>query len=126
MVQILIVDDSRALRSSIRTCIEQDTDWQVCGEAENGQVAIEKVMELHPDIVVLDLAMPVMNGLDAAREITSIAPNLAMVLFTIYVSRELETEAKAVGIGDVVSKAEGGTEQLLISMRFLLDRAGIH
>ena len=126
MVQILIVDDSRALRSSIRTCIEQDTDWKVCGEAENGQVAIEKVMELQPDLVVLDLAMPVMNGLDAAREITNIAPNLAMVLFTIYVSGELETEAKAVGIREVVSKAEGGTEQLLASMRSLLGRAGIH
>ncbi len=126
MAQILIVDDNRALRSSIRTCIEQDTDWKVCGEAENGQVAIEKVMELQPDLVVLDLAMPVMNGLDAAREITNIAPNLAMVLFTIYVSGELETEAKAVGIGDVVSKAVGGTEQLLASMRSLLERAGIH
>jgi DNA-binding NarL/FixJ family response regulator len=126
MAQILIVDDSRALRSSIRTCIEQDTDWKVCGEAENGQVAIEKVMELQPDLVVLDLAMPVMNGLDAAREITNIAPKLAMVLFTIYVSGGLETEAKAVGIGDVVSKAEGGTEQLLASMRSLLERVGIH
>jgi DNA-binding NarL/FixJ family response regulator len=126
MAQILIVDDSRALRSSIRTCIEQDTDWKVCGEAENGQMAIEKVMEFQPDLVVLDLAMPVMNGLDAAREITNIAPNVAMVLFTIYVTGELETEAKAMGIGDVVSKAEGGTEQLLASMRSLLERAGIH
>ena len=126
MAQILIVDDSKALRSSIRNCIEQDTDWKVCGEAENGQMAIAKVMELQPDLVVLDLAMPVMNGLDAAREITNIAPNLAMVLFTIYVSGELEKEAKAVGIGDVVSKAEGGTEQLLASIRFLLERAGVH
>ena len=126
MAQILIVDDSKALRSSIRTCIEQDTDWIVCGEAENGQMAVEKVMELHPDLVVLDLAMPVMNGLDAAREITNIAPDLAMVLFTIYVSGELKTEAKVVGIEEVVSKAEGGTEQLLASMRSLLERAGIH
>ena len=126
MAQILIVDDSKALRSSIRTCIEQDTDWIVCGEAENGQMAVEKVMELHPDLVVLDLAMPVMNGLDAAREITNIAPDLAMVLFTIYVSGELKTEAKVVGIEEVVSKAEGGTEQLLVSIRSLLERSGIH
>jgi chemotaxis response regulator CheB len=53
------------IRCLIRFCIEQRTDWQVCGKAENGEVAIGKVAELNPDLVILDLQMPVMNGLDA-------------------------------------------------------------
>jgi DNA-binding NarL/FixJ family response regulator len=126
LAQILIVDDSVLLRGSIRTCIEQNTSWEICGDAENGRVAIEKVIDLSPDLVVLDLAMPVMNGLDAAREISMIAPELTIVLFTLYTSEELETEARAVGIKGVISKSEGGIEQLLTCIRSLLDNAGIH
>jgi len=72
--KILIVDDSSSIRNLLRFFIEHNTDWQVCGEAENGQVAVEKVRELKPHAVILDLSMPVMNGLEAAREITRIAP----------------------------------------------------
>lgn len=72
--QILIVDDSPPIRKCIRTHIELKTDWKVCGEAENGQVAIERVKALNPDLVVLDMSMPVMNGLDAARQIRKTSP----------------------------------------------------
>lgn len=109
--QILIVDDSVHLRSSIRSCIERHTDWEVCGEAENGLVAIEKVRELNnPDLVILGFAMPIMNGLDAARRITHIAPKLPMVLFTLHASVQLHKEALAAGIRDVLSKSAGGTD----------------
>jgi DNA-binding NarL/FixJ family response regulator len=123
--QILIVDDSVHLRSSIRSCIERNTDWEVCGEAENGLVAIEKVRKLNPDLVILDFAMPIMNGLDAARQITHIAPKLPMVLFTLQASVQLHKEAVAAGIRDVLSKSAGGTDQLLASMKILLADAGI-
>jgi len=123
--QILIVDDSVHLRSSIRCCIERNTDWEVCGEAENGLVAIEKVRELNPDLVVLDFAMPIMNGLDAARHITHIAPKLPMVLFTLHASVQLHKEALAAGIKDVLCKSQGGTEQLLASMKILLADADV-
>jgi hypothetical protein len=66
---ILIVDDSSLIRHTLRSFIEQTNEWQVCGEAENGAVAIEKVKELHPDVVILDLQMPVMDGLEAAGQI---------------------------------------------------------
>lgn len=69
MSTILIVDDNSAVRHSLRCCIEQNPNWRVCGKAENGKVAVEKVTGLHPDIVILDLAMPVMNGFEAARQI---------------------------------------------------------
>ena len=64
---VLIVDDSALIRHSLRSCLEQDPEWRVCGEAEDGKVAVEKVEELHPDVVILDLQMPVMDGLAAAR-----------------------------------------------------------
>jgi two-component system chemotaxis response regulator CheY len=120
--QILIVDDSSFLRQSIRSSIEQNTDWQVCGEAENGQVAVEKTKELHPDLIILDLAMPIMDGLDAARQITGFAPGVAIVLFTMHGSRELSKYAELIGIKQVLSKTSGGIEQLLSTVRVLLDQ----
>ncbi len=71
---VLIVDDSPVIRHALRSCIEQTTAWQVCGEAENGKIAVEKVKTLHPDVVILDLQMPVMDGLEAAGQIYQLAP----------------------------------------------------
>jgi len=122
LAQILIVDDSPFLRSSIRSSIEHNTDWQVCGEAENGQVAIEKTKELHPDLIILDLAMPIMNGLDAARHIASFDPGVDIVLFTMHDSRELSKYAELIGIKQVLSKSSGGIDQLLSTVRVLLDQ----
>jgi CheY-like chemotaxis protein len=119
MVQILIVDDSTPIRKCIRTFIEQKTDWKVCGEADNGQVAVEKVKDLNPDLVVLDMSMPVMNGLEAARLIKKTSPRLPLVMFTMYVSDQLSKAAEAVGIKDVLSK-EVGLEELIVSMRVAL------
>jgi DNA-binding NarL/FixJ family response regulator len=111
--QILIVDDSPLLRRSIRSSIEQNTDWQVCGEAENGQVAIEKTKELDPDLIILDLAMTIMNGLDAARHIAGFAPGVAILLFTMHGSPELSKYGELIGIKQVLSKSSGGIEQLM-------------
>jgi DNA-binding NarL/FixJ family response regulator len=121
VAEILIVDDSAILRKSIRSYIEQNSDWHVCGEAENGQVAVEKVRGLHPDLVILDFAMPVMNGLDAAREITTIAPSTPLLLFTMHSSSQILREAKAAGITNVLSKSEGGPDNLIASLHAILD-----
>ena len=67
MAKVLIVDDNAFLRHALCEIFKRESDFQVCGEAENGKEAIEKAWELHPDLIVLDLAMPVMNGLEAAR-----------------------------------------------------------
>ena len=114
---ILIVDDSALIRHSLRSCLEQDPDWRVCGEAEDGKVAVEKVEELHPDIVILDLQMPVMDGLAAARQITVVAPKTAMVMFTMHSNGQLLKAARAAGIKDVVSKSEGFADHLVASLR---------
>ena len=104
---VLIVDDSAEIRRSLRSWFEQRGDWRVCGEAENGAIAVERVKSLSPDVVILDLSMPVMNGLEAARKIGSIAPKTAMVLFTMHSSDHLVKDAQEVGIRDVISKLEG-------------------
>jgi DNA-binding NarL/FixJ family response regulator len=117
--KILIVDDSSSIRQLLRLFIKHHTDWQVCGEAENGQVAVKKVTELKPDAVILDLSMPVMNGLEAAREINRIAPNVQMVMFTMHTSEQLRKAAEAAGIKDVVSKSDAIEGHLLASLRSL-------
>jgi DNA-binding NarL/FixJ family response regulator len=115
--RILIVDDSAIIRHSIRTCIEHNTDWEVCGEAENGQVAIEKVRQLHPDLVTLDWQMPVMNGLEAAREISRIDPFTTLLMITLHENLLLTQEAQAAGIKEVLSKTDGVSEHLIASLR---------
>ena len=113
---VLIVDDSTLIRSSLRSWIEGNADFQVCGEAENGMAAVQKVEEMHPDIVILDLQMPVMDGLEAARKISNIAPDTAMVMFTMHPSRELLKVAQAVGVRDVVSKTDQLSDHLLLAL----------
>jgi DNA-binding NarL/FixJ family response regulator len=114
---VLIVDDNAIVRRLIRSSLERDDGWQVCGEAENGQIAIEKVKELQPDLVILDLQMPVMNGLEAARQISRFAPDTAMVMFTMHACEQLSRDAQAAGIKDVLLKSEGVTDNLLASLR---------
>jgi DNA-binding NarL/FixJ family response regulator len=115
--RILIVDDSAIIRHSIRICIEHNTDWEVCGEAENGKAAIEKVRQLRPDVVTLDWQMPVMNGLEAAREISRIAPLATLLMITLHENLLLTEEAQAAGIKEVLSKTDDVSEHLIASLR---------
>ena len=77
-----VVDDSAPVLNSVKFMLESVSDWVVGGEASNGREAIDKVALLNPDLVLLDLSMPVMNGLDAARELSCIRPDLPVVMFT--------------------------------------------
>jgi len=113
---ILIVDDSTVVRRLIRSYIEASGAWRVCGEAENGEDAVEKVRELRPDVVILDFQMPVMNGLDAARQIALLAPNTAMLMLTMHDGEHLARDARAAGIKDVLSKSDGIADRLITSL----------
>jgi DNA-binding NarL/FixJ family response regulator len=107
-VRILIADDDPAIRRLLRRLIENHDDWSVCGDAGTGEDAVEKVSHLTPDIVVLDLAMPQMNGLQAAREISRNAPETPMLLLTVQeVSKELTQQAVHAGFKGAVSKNTG-------------------
>jgi DNA-binding NarL/FixJ family response regulator len=115
--RILIVDDSVWIRHSMRACVEGNTDWEVCGEAENGQIAIEKVRLLHPDVVILDWHMPVMDGLEAARRIVRIAPGTTLLMITLHECAQLTEDAHAAGIKEVLSKTDGVADHLIASLR---------
>lgn len=79
--RILLADDHPIARSAIRALLASEA-FDICGEAEDGREAIDKVVELKPDLVLLDISMPVMNGIDAAREIYRLAPNTKIVFLT--------------------------------------------
>jgi DNA-binding NarL/FixJ family response regulator len=103
---ILIADDSPVIRKTLRQTLEREDAWEVCGEAADGREAIEKAQRLKPDVVVLDLAMPVMNGLDAARELRRLSPALPLVMFTNFSMPQFINEALLAGVRAVVSKSE--------------------
>ena len=119
---ILIVDDSALLRRIIRETLEQQNGWEVSGEAANGREAIEKAQELRPDLIVLDLAMPVMNGLEAARALKRLLPRVPVLMFTNFDAAPLKREALAAGIRAVVSKS-GSLQSLVSAIQGLLEPA---
>lgn len=104
---ILIVDDSTDVRKAIRQVFESRDGFEVCGEASNGQDAIEKARILNPDLVVLDFSMPIMNGLEAAKTLRKMMPGVPLIMLTAHKSKIIEAEASAAGIGAVLSKDEG-------------------
>jgi CheY-like chemotaxis protein len=103
---ILLVDDSAILRRALRVWLEQNRGWEVAGEAANGLEAIKLAQQLDPDVVILDFAMPIMDGLEAARELKRLRPSIPLVLFTSYKSPTLEAQARAAGCSALLSKAE--------------------
>lgn len=101
---VLIVDDHEAVRRELRRLFQSQPDFTVCGEAADGVDAISKAEQLSPDLVVLDLAMPEMNGLEAAGALRYILPDGVLFLLTAYKNRELELAAFQSGVRAVFSK----------------------
>jgi DNA-binding NarL/FixJ family response regulator len=104
--RIMVVDDNAAVRRALRTLLENQKDWKVYGEAINGRDAVEQAQRLHPDLIVLDLSMPVMNGLQAGRLLHSLMPNVPVILCSLHIDDILQNQAAALGIQAVVSKAQ--------------------
>jgi two-component system chemotaxis response regulator CheY len=104
---ILIVDDHLAIRRALRAAFEHQAGFTVCGEAENGLDAIAKAKMLAPDLIVLDLRMPQMDGLQAARALKALMPNVPLMMLTCYHSTAAEREALASGVTAVFSKPDG-------------------
>ena len=106
MKRILIDDDNATVRRGLRGVIQHHEDGDVCGEAIDGRDAIERALELHPDILLLDLAMPGMNGFDAARELAKLEPSVQILLCTVQLSTFVAREAEKRGIQGAVSKSK--------------------
>ncbi len=107
MSGILIVDDNESMRHLLRTFVESKTKFPVCGSATNGMEAIEKAQQLHPDLVLLDLSMPILNGAEAAVVLKGIMPETKIILFTMHGDNIGESLAVALGIDLVLAKADG-------------------
>jgi CheY-like chemotaxis protein len=105
---VLLVDDHSVTRSTIRSLLTWHS-FPVCGEAENGKQAVEKVKELRPEVVLLDIEMPVMNGIQAAHEIRRIAPSTKILFFTIH-KEEAVSGARLMGAEGCITKSAAGTE----------------
>ena len=103
---VLIVDDNSFIRHALYEVFNREEDFEVCGVAENGRDAIEEARRLHPDLVVLDLSMPVMNGLDAARVLQRAMPSVPLIMYSAFEDRYSEQVARMRGISAIVSKSE--------------------
>jgi len=106
-IAILIVDDYATIRSAVRARLESCPGFSVCGEAADGTDAIQKAIKLKPDLVVMDLAMPRMNGVEAASVLKGLQPHLLIVALTMYSESLGKSLAAAVGIDAVVAKSDG-------------------
>jgi len=112
MTRILIADDRESMRTAIRALVKLRPDWQICGEANDGREVVAKAAELQPDVVVLDFKMLVANGIKAGSEISRSMPTIPIVMYTLYVTPEIEVAAKLVGIRQVIGKEDGGRRLL--------------
>jgi CheY-like chemotaxis protein len=106
MARILIADDNAAMRASLGALLAGE-GWSVCGEAADGRQAVEMAAQLVPDLIILDLAMPVLDGLHAAVEILSADPTRPILLYTLHNSGVIEVKAKKAGIREVVFENVG-------------------
>jgi DNA-binding NarL/FixJ family response regulator len=102
---VLVVDDNPAIREAVCRALLSD-GFGVCGEADNGQEAISLCKRLKPDLIILDLSMPMMNGLQAAPELRKIVPNTPIILLTMYGNSLKQDEVSAIGVDSVLSKTQ--------------------
>ena len=108
-VSILIVDDHEVVRQGVRSIINSARpQWEICGEATNGQEAINAASQLRPTIILLDITMPVLNGLDAATQISRLKLPGQILIFTMHESGELANDARRVGARGYVTKSDAG------------------
>lgn len=104
MTRVLVVDDNAALRREIRRQLES-AGLEVCGEAADGLEALEQAREMKPDLVILDVAMPRLNGIDAARELRKVQPRLPVILHTLHADI-IRSQGMPEGVDEVVAKGE--------------------
>lgn len=88
-LRILVADDHQVVRTGLRTLLESKAGWQVCAEAANGREAVEKASELHPDVAVLDIGMPLLNGVEATRQIRKVSPGTEILILTMHDSEHM-------------------------------------
>jgi two-component system nitrate/nitrite response regulator NarL len=104
-VRILVVDDHEVVRQGVRTILSTRPEWEICGEAVNGQEAVKLAEQLRPDAIIMDITMPVMSGLEAARQITKDKNSPPILIFTMHESRSLADSVRETGARGFVFKS---------------------
>jgi DNA-binding NarL/FixJ family response regulator len=111
-LRILVADDHEAVRKGVCAILSSRADVEICGEAENGKDAIEKAIALKPELIILDITMPVLSGFEAAREIRKTLPDIAILILSMHESNQLIEEAKKIGVQGYVTKTQVGATLL--------------
>lgn len=104
--KVLVVDDNESIRRSLCQVLTSEAEFEISAEAENGRDAIDKALALRPDVIVMDVSMPVMNGIDAARALRTLLPSVPVIMFSAYADAFSTSEACRIGVAAFISKAE--------------------
>ena len=118
--RILLVDDHAVLRHGIRALLEEHIYWKVCGEASDGREAVQMAMEFRPDLVLMDIAMPIMNGIEATAEIKRLLPATKIVILSMYASVVLSEQARRAGAERTLVKG-ASLDDLMAALVAILD-----
>ncbi len=110
VLRILVADDHEVARKGIRSLLEDHLGWEVCGEARDGREAVELAGRLKPDVLLLDIGMPNLNGLDAARQILASTPEARILILTIHDSEQVVREVLAAGARGFLLKSDAGRD----------------
>ncbi|MGA8491749.1 MAG: response regulator transcription factor, partial [Terriglobales bacterium] len=108
--RILVADDHEVVRRGIRVLIEGHPGWEVCADAVDGREAVERARDLKPDLVLLDIGMPNLNGIEAARQILASCPAIHILILTMHYSQQAVKEALAVGARGFLLKSDAGRD----------------
>lgn len=131
-LRILLADDHEVVRRGIRSVIEAHTEWKVCAEADDGVQAVQRTIELQPDVLIIDMSMPRLNGLQATCQILRQLPNQRILLLTMYESETILRDALQVGVRGLVLKSDASlsltraVEALAQNKTFFMPRSADH
>jgi two-component system, NarL family, invasion response regulator UvrY len=115
-----VADDNPAVRNFLRSLLEQQSTWRVCDQVPTGAEALQRVQENPPDMILLDFQMPDLNGIEVARRIVKLHPEIPILMVTIHISKQLADEARKTGIRGVCAKWDVGS--IVEAVNALLDR----
>jgi DNA-binding NarL/FixJ family response regulator len=110
MLRILIADDHEVARRGVRALLESHAGWEVCGEAKDGRETVELASSLNPDLILLDIGMPNLNGLEAARQILAVSPDAAILILTMHDTDQVVREVLRAGARGFLLKSDAGRD----------------